>query len=97
MIFKKSRIPKKTKFMQKSMKNCMFFGISILRGFWMRLGRVLRGFEEAKIRKNHTKATRDAVRDTMCAQVRSRARNSANMAPPGCKELWVGGMAAPPP
>ena len=43
MLFKKSRTPKKTKFMQKSMKNRMFFGTSILRGFCTRFGKIVEG------------------------------------------------------
>ena len=49
MIFKKSRIPKKTKFRQKSMKNRMFFGTSILKAFWLDFGRVLGEVWETKI------------------------------------------------
>ena len=41
MIFKKSRVPKKTKFKQKSIKNRMFFGTSILKPFWLGFGTVL--------------------------------------------------------
>ena len=41
--FKKLKIEKKKKIEQKSMKNRMFFGTSILKGFWRGFGRVLGG------------------------------------------------------
>ena len=41
IIFKKSKIEKKKNIEQKSMKNRMFFGTSILKGFWKGFGRVL--------------------------------------------------------
>ena len=44
-IFKKSKIEKKKKIEQQSVKNHMFLGASILEGFW----KVLKGFWEAKI------------------------------------------------
>ena len=44
-IFKKSKIETMKQIEPKSMKICMFFGISILRD----LGRVLGGFGDAKI------------------------------------------------
>ena len=46
-IFKKSKIEKKKNIEQKSMKNRMFFGTSILKGFWEGFGRVLGGFGES--------------------------------------------------
>ena len=42
-IFKKSKIEKKKNIEQKSMKNRMFFGTSILIGFWEGFGRGLGG------------------------------------------------------
>ena len=42
-ILKKSTIRKKKKNEQESMKNCMFFGTSILDGFWAGFGEVLAG------------------------------------------------------
>ena len=42
-IFKKSEIKNKKNVEQKSMKICMFFGTSLLNGFWEGLRRVLGG------------------------------------------------------
>ena len=87
MIFKKSRIPKKTKFKQKSMKNRMFFGTSILKAFWLDFGRVLGEVWETKIldfriffAHERPKAQQEAQN---APKKRPKARNSANMVPLG--------------
>ena len=80
-IFKKSKIQIKEKIAKHGLKNCMFFGIWILKAFWVDFGRALASQNLGLEAKNLPKLGFKPMKIDIKLKLRKIAKKARNLRP----------------